>query len=51
MSPGDFPAIVQAIHGHPPFAWQRRLLHEVITGGYSWQKLREKLRRLELLPA
>ena len=34
MSPGDFPAIVQAIHGHPPFAWQRRLLHEVITGGW-----------------
>jgi CRISPR-associated endonuclease/helicase Cas3 len=34
MNPDDFPAVVQAIHRHPPFAWQRRLLREVVACGW-----------------
>jgi CRISPR-associated endonuclease/helicase Cas3 len=30
----DFPAAFQAVHGHAPYAWQTRLLHEVLDAGW-----------------
>ena len=30
----DFPSVFSAVHGAPPFAWQRRLLHTVIEHGW-----------------
>lgn len=29
LTPSDFPAFFEVIHGHPPFPWQARLLHEI----------------------
>jgi CRISPR-associated endonuclease/helicase Cas3 len=29
LTPADFPAFFEAVHGHPPFPWQARLLHEI----------------------
>lgn len=34
----DFPAFFEAIHGHPPFLWQRRLLKEVADVG-KWPRV------------
>ena len=31
----DFPAYFEAVHGHPPFAWQRRLLQHVLEAGWG----------------
>jgi CRISPR-associated endonuclease/helicase Cas3 len=34
LSVDDFPRVFERIHGHPPFAWQTRLLREVMDGGW-----------------
>ena len=34
LSIDDFSAVFQALHCHPPFAWQTRLLHEVVAQGW-----------------
>jgi CRISPR-associated endonuclease/helicase Cas3 len=34
LSRDDFPAVFQALHGHPPFLWQTRLLGVVIAQGW-----------------
>jgi CRISPR-associated endonuclease/helicase Cas3 len=34
LAPDDFADIFGALHGAPPFAWQRRLLHTVIERGW-----------------
>ena len=35
LSPEDFPAFFQEVHGHAPFPWQSRLACEVIASG-AW---------------
>lgn len=35
MNLDEFPAVFQAIHGHKPFEWQTRLLHEVVAGTWG----------------
>jgi CRISPR-associated endonuclease/helicase Cas3 len=34
LSPADFPALFAALWGHPPFAWQTRLLERVRSEGW-----------------
>jgi CRISPR-associated endonuclease/helicase Cas3 len=29
LAPSDFPAFFRAVHGHPPFPWQARLVREI----------------------
>jgi CRISPR-associated endonuclease/helicase Cas3 len=36
LSEADFPAFVQAVHGHEPFPWQRRLLAQVLQPQQGW---------------
>ena len=38
LTASDFSAFFSAVHGHSPFPWQERLLHEVITHG-EWPPL------------
>jgi CRISPR-associated endonuclease/helicase Cas3 len=35
LSPNDFASYFEAVHGHPPFAWQRRLLQHVLNEGWA----------------
>jgi len=35
LLPEDFPEVFTAIHGHAPYAWQRRLLDQVLAEG-AW---------------
>jgi CRISPR-associated endonuclease/helicase Cas3 len=34
MTPDDFPAFYEAVHGHLPFPWQARLACRVAEGGW-----------------
>ena len=34
MTPDDFPAFYQAVHGRRPFPWQARLARDVAGGGW-----------------
>lgn len=38
LSPSDFAGFVEAVHGHGPFPWQRRLLEHVLTQR-SWPEV------------
>ncbi|TVR49120.1 MAG: CRISPR-associated endonuclease Cas3'', partial [Planctomycetota bacterium] len=35
LTVNDFPEFFQTIHGHPPFAWQQRLLQVVLDEGWT----------------
>jgi hypothetical protein len=34
LKPDRFPEFFQAVHGHRPFPWQKRLLREVLASGW-----------------
>lgn len=38
LTVGDFDAFFEAVHGYPPFPWQRRLLRSVVESG-RWPEL------------
>lgn len=38
LSPSEFSIFFEAVHGHPPFPWQARLLEQVVDSG-KWPEL------------
>ena len=39
LATGGFDEFVEAVHGHPPFPWQRALLERVVDPGRGWPEV------------